>query len=102
METKRKAPTYTQCMWLILSGSLTSLFLRKQDWQDLGKAMKLVGMVAVSVVLRLIVLGTAPVSVPLLAWLVVLDNRKREVQEAEARAKMRKRYESLLKECADE
>ena len=66
-------------------GTLDGMHCRKM-WEDIGG-----GMLASFVLLvRCLILVTFPISVPLIAVLIMLDERKRARDSIEARARMRR------------
>lgn len=75
--------TYRQALRAAAATAFTSLG-RSEQWRDIG-----VGVLALVVqIIRLGILFTFPISTPLIAWLIQLDERKTAIQRAEARARL--------------
>jgi hypothetical protein len=79
MLTKREA------LRTAVVGSFTAL-AEPAAWKDIG--MGLIGLLAQAI--RLCILLTLPISAPIIAWLLVLDDRKRAAQLDEIHARLRR------------
>lgn len=76
--------------WRLLKDSFVDIVLGGLVDDELWRGLREGAFAVLVLVVRLLLLALAPVSVPLIAWMIVHDRRRRAEQDAETRARLRR------------